>query len=177
MTKHALLAGVGMLSVCLTASAQRPAYAARDRSFGLQQPIAIPANSAAPGIFRGMDRWSGNFPALALSDRSLFSFSTGYTSAGNSTEHFLPALPAASSPRAQSTAISGGDANDKLELSRPSPYYVSGEVGFLYGISTGKHGGDFSQEYIVGEVGDEHFHITVGASHEESNLRGSRFSR
>ena len=177
MMKNALLVGVGILGVCLTVSAQLSERVARDRFFGLQQPTGIPAGLGAPGTFRGLDRSSGGFPALALSDRSLFSFSTGYTSAGSSNEHFLPALPAASSPRAQSPGISGADANGKLELSRPSPVYVSGEVGFLYGISTGKHGGDFSQEYIVGEVGDEHFHISVGASHEESNLRGSRFSR
>jgi hypothetical protein len=50
-----------------------------------------------------------------------------------------------------------------------SPIYYGGEVGVLYGRWNGKYGGDIIQTYILGEVGNEKFHITVGAAYEESN--------
>jgi hypothetical protein len=52
-----------------------------------------------------------------------------------------------------------------------------GEVGFLYGA--GSHGVSVERGYMIGEVGDDKFHITVGASYENvnGNLNGNRFSR
>lgn len=170
MARCVLFAGVGLFGLCFPMPAHASDRSARSEILALQP-------TGASSFWRGLTDSPNGFSSLALGDASLFSFSTGYTSTVNPPVHFLPGLPTAQSPRANAPGISDKDTIDKLELSRPSPVYVSGEVGFLYGISTGKHGGDFSQEYIVGEVGDEHFHISVGASHEESNLRGSRFSR
>ncbi len=67
---------------------------------------------------------------------------------------------------------------ETVELRRFSFFdHASGEVGFLYGRSSGKYGVTTEQGYIIGEVGDDHFHITVGASHEESSGRLPRFVR
>jgi len=64
-----------------------------------------------------------------------------------------------------------------LGEARPNLIYTGGEVGFLYGKSTGKHGGDFQQGYFIGEIGNDKFHLTVGASYEESNGRFRRWIR
>jgi hypothetical protein len=58
-----------------------------------------------------------------------------------------------------------------------NPIYYGGEVGFLYGHSSGKFGGDLLETYMLGTVGDDKFQITVGASHEESNQRIRRWTR
>ena len=57
------------------------------------------------------------------------------------------------------------------------PIYYGGEVGFLYGHSSGKFGGDLLETYMLGTVGDDKFQITVGASYEESNGRVRRWTR
>ena len=44
-----------------------------------------------------------------------------------------------------------------------------------YGHASGKFGGDDFSTYIVGEAGNDKFHITVGASYEESSGRLPRF--
>ena len=81
-------------------------------------------------------------------------------------------------PRANASLKSGRDGKDASPgvTSLPSNrVYYGGEVGFLYGHSTGKFGGDDIQTYILGEVGNEKFQITVGASYEESSGRIPRF--
>ena len=60
-------------------------------------------------------------------------------------------------------------------ISPSNPIYYGGEVGFLYGHSTGKFDGDVIQTYMVGEVGNDKFHIIVGTEYDESNGRVPRF--
>jgi hypothetical protein len=61
--------------------------------------------------------------------------------------------------------------------SRLDPIYAGGEIGVLYGRSSGKFGGDEFQSYIFGTVGNEHFQISAGAAYEESSIRLRRFGR
>jgi hypothetical protein len=56
-----------------------------------------------------------------------------------------------------------------------SPIYYGGEVGIFYGRWNGKYSGDILQTYILGDVGNEKFHIRVGAAYEESNLNAPRY--
>ncbi len=72
--------------------------------------------------------------------------------------------------------IDGKDATGEI-LSLRDRLYTSGEVGFLYGTSTGKHGGDFLAGYVTGTIGNVKFQLTVGASYEESSLRAPRYYR
>lgn len=51
---------------------------------------------------------------------------------------------------------------------------AGGEVGVLYGRSSGKYGGDLFQSYIIGTAGNEHFQVTAGASYEEWTGRSPR---
>ncbi len=52
--------------------------------------------------------------------------------------------------------------------------YASGEVGFLYGRSAGKYGGELKRGYIMGEAGNEKTQIFVGASYEDSSFHFPR---
>jgi hypothetical protein len=73
---------------------------------------------------------------------------------------------------------SGKEPNaDDIAVSKVDRIYTGGEVGVLYGHSSGKFGGDDFATYIQGEVGTDKFRISVGAAYEESSVRLPRFGR
>ena len=60
--------------------------------------------------------------------------------------------------------------------------YYTGEVGFVYGRWSGKGNGDYWQNYVSGQVGNDHFQINAGASFENwsgnsAKIRAYPFSR
>jgi hypothetical protein len=69
------------------------------------------------------------------------------------------------------SGLEGKDSSGEIMSSPLNPLYYGGEVGFLYGHSTGKFSGDVFETYMVGTVGNDKFQITVGTSYEESNGR------
>jgi len=71
----------------------------------------------------------------------------------------------------------GKDSPAEMQSSSLDPVYCGGEVGVLYGRSSGKGGGDMWETYMVGTVGNDKFQITAGASYDEwsGNGRGLRF--
>jgi hypothetical protein len=168
MARRALFAVAGFFSLCL------PLFA--------QQADRI-------DTFSTLNRSVLRHPSLTLSDERLFSFSgavvpplffnwIGFTTLPD----LLPELSAtrlrsASARQAERRGYSKDSSKEVVEV-RPNLFdYASGEVGFLYGRSTGKYGRDYMQGYIFGEVGDDKFHISVGASYEESNGRVPRLRR
>jgi hypothetical protein len=162
MTKRALFAVAGFLSLCLPLSAQQP---------------------YRPDLFSALNN-SISLPSLALSDGQLFSFS-GAVAAPFSFGWMQPALPdslpalrtTAAPTRANTAATDPKDSSKEVvDVQRSNLFdYATGEVGFLYGRSTGKFSGDLEQGYIFGEVGNDKVHISVGAAYENSNVRFSRF--
>ncbi len=58
-----------------------------------------------------------------------------------------------------------------VEMRSPDRVYFGGEVGFLYGKSTGKYGREDFLSYITGTVGNEYFSITAGYYRQESSGR------
>ena len=159
MTKRVLPGVIGFLGLCLTLSAQQT-----DR----------------PDIFRSLNSSPPRFPSLTLSNGGFFSFSSALSWMEPAPD-FLPGLPAAAPPRpiAISTAARAKDSSkEEIDVQRTGLFdYAGGEVGFMYGRSTGKFGGDYKQAYIIGEVGDDKFHISAGASYEESSWRVPRSGR
>ena len=154
MTKSALFGVAGFLGFCLAAPAQQPG------------PLFF-----GPPVDRG-------FPSLALEDQSRFFFSTGFGSM-RTNENFLPAfdpsgplsmayLPGAS--RARSI-------ENMVDLRAPDRVQVGGEVGFLYGKSSGKYGREDFSGYIIGTVGNDKFSITAGFLHQETTSNHARWSR
>jgi hypothetical protein len=64
---------------------------------------------------------------------------------------------------------------ESLAAERASLTWTGGEIGFYYGHSSGKFGGDEFGSYITGSVGNEHMQINAGASYQEFNGRVPRW--
>ena len=160
MTKRVSLGVIGFFSLCLSLSAQQ---------------------IDGPDIFRSLNSSPPRFPSLTLSNNSFFSFSTALNWMEPVPPDFLPGLPVASPQRPLATSVAArarDSSKEVIDVQRTGLFdYAGGEVGFLYGRSTGKFGGDFKQAYIIGEVGDDKFHISAGAVYEESSWRVPRFGR
>jgi hypothetical protein len=161
MTKSALLAVGGILVLHLSSS-----------------------HGAQPAPLTSLDSAVPRLPALALSSGNNFSFATGFQWA-EATPEFLPTLNAlypvsAQRARADVAAVdlSKDPSKEAVELKRTSLFdYATGEIGFMYGKSSGKYGIESEQGYIMGEVGNEHLHISAGASYDNVNGRLPRFVR
>jgi hypothetical protein len=67
--------------------------------------------------------------------------------------------------------------DNTVELRARDRVYVGGEIGFLYGKSTGKYGRDFESGYVIGEIGNDYFHFTVGTSYTRSSGSGPSWRR
>lgn len=162
MTKRALSAVAGFFSLCLPLFAQQT-Y--RSDVFSMLNNSLLP------------------FPSLILSDGQFFSFSGATDLSSNwlgmATADFLPALPTTAPQRTDASSVASPKDSSKevVEVRRNLLDYVHGEVGVLYGRSSGKFGGAVEQGYIIGEVGDDKFHITAGAAYENSSVRFPRLSR
>ena len=64
--------------------------------------------------------------------------------------------------------------DDVVDLRYPDRIYVGGEIGFMYGRSSGKNGFEYERGYIIGEIGNDKFLLRVGTSYERYNWRTSR---
>jgi hypothetical protein len=73
--------------------------------------------------------------------------------------------------------MDGKDLPNEVMSSSGGPIYYGGEVGFMYGHSSGNGGGDMYETYITGTVGNDKFQISAGASYDDwnGNGRGVRF--
>jgi hypothetical protein len=182
MVKRVALSVAAFLSLCLSLGAEQPARAAH---LSLAQLNSLAPQNNRPLFFQptvfsrlgdplSIDGSSG---LATFSSRETFSLATTFNLVGTPPS-FLPTTMAMESPSRGNHATSSKDQDSSdypLDL-RPG-YYVTGEVGFVYGRSTGKFGGDYKEGYIIGEVGNDKIHISVGASYEDWNGRTFRFGR
>jgi len=112
-----------------------------------------------------------------LADENRFSFMTAMS--WHQPVEYLPPF----NPNPRQDVVSANNFNhgvgpDKtVELRPMDRIYVGGEIGLLYGRSTGKYGYEYEQGYIIGEIGNEWFQITVGTSYERTTGRLFRASR
>ena len=181
MNKRGLLPVVVFLGLCFSLAAQQASGSppGRGGTFTLAQlrSLATANNDSVllqPNLFNSLDNPVFGFP---FESRDVFSLSSTFNLMGTAPRSFLPFSSAMESPRASVPATSAKDSSDRPFDLRPSFGYVTGEVGFLYGRSTGKFGGEYKEGYIIGEVGNEKIHISVGASYEEWNGRVPRWGR
>ena len=160
MTKRALFAVAGFLGLCLPLFAQQ-AY--------------------RPDPFSALNN-SISLPSLSLSDGQRFSFSGAvappfsFSWMEPTPPDFLPALRTTAPPRAAAAAAYPKDSSKEVVgLQKRNLFdHAHGEIGFLYGRSTGKFSGDVEQGYFIGEVGNDKVHITAGAFYENSSVRFPR---
>jgi hypothetical protein len=88
----------------------------------------------------------------------------------------------ASNSRSQMAATDGKDLPGEMISSPLNQVYYTGEVGFVYGRWSGKGNGDYWQNYVSGQVGNDHLQINAGASFENwsgnsTKIRAYPFSR
>jgi len=178
MTKRGLLPLVVFLglgfSLARQASGSPPGHGGAFTLAQLRNMTAANTGSVLfqPNLFKSLDNPVFGFP---FSNRDVFSLATTFNLVGTTPRSFLPFSPATESPRASLPETAAKDSSNRLFDLRPNFDYVTGEVGFLYGRSTGKFGGDYKEGYIFGEVGNDRIHISAGASYEEWNGRVPRW--
>lgn len=159
MVKRALSVVAGFLSLCLPLFAQQT-----DRA----------------DVFSALNDVPVRFPSLTFSDAQLFSFSEAVAPPllfnWMETQPDVSLPPIIVTPPRRFAAVSAAPLEDSskevVDVRQPSLLdNAHGEVGFIFGRSSGKFGRDFEAGYIIGEVGDDRFHISAGASYENSTRR------
>lgn len=152
--KRALLAVAGFFGLCLSLPAQSP----EQLLFDAAQP---------------------NRPlSLSLENRDRFFFATSFGTV-QATSDFLPTFSPTGPRRIVAPAMldSKDSLDNVVEFESTDRIRASGEMGFLYGKSTGKYDREDFQAYIIGTVGNDKFSITAGYLHQESSGQVPRWRR
>ena len=172
--KRAILAGIGFIGACVSASAQQPFDSVS--TFMLYRPE----------IFTEVDSSSlvADLPMRTFLDGRLPG-STALGRMGTAPVANFPMALVSAEPRHKGTSVSGPVKDSKdgkdyssvesLAAEKASLAWTGGEIGFYYGHSSGKFGGDEFGSYITGGVGNDHLQINVGASYQEFNGRVPRW--
>jgi hypothetical protein len=137
---------------------------------------SLPAQAPFGGTL--LDQSLINSPWALLDSQDRFSFSTAFGSMRRAPE-YLPAFNPSDPLSAAYLAPDNKNSVDRIvALHKPSDLRWGGEVGFLYGKSTGSGFGreDFTG-YVIGTVGNDKFSITAGYAHQETTFSGSRWRR
>ena len=152
---------------------------------GLCLPLCAQQTDRA-NFFRTLNSSELPFSWLTLSDTQPFSFSGAvvppllfsWMETTSPVDVVLPPIIVKAPAGATAYAAPLDDSSKEVvDVRRSHSYYAGGEMGALYGRSSGKFGREVEEGYIVGGVGDDKFNITVGAAWEHSSGRVPRFSR
>ena len=187
MFKGALFLALGFFAVCFPVVAQQPKHSGALQhgvagsalmpvdvvsNFNIYRPYAMKASN--PILFH-------NGPVRAWSDGAQLVSESALVQIGMAPLGLFPVTylvpsdtgPApirnphvASNSRSQITATDGKDLPGEMISSPLNQVYYTGEVGFVYGRWSGKGNGDYWQNYVSGQVGNDHFQINAGASFE-----------
>lgn len=123
-------------------------------------------------LFSSLHSSRPDMPTLGLSHAEQFSFAKSFSWIDRTSPEFLPPIPKNAPQQARRSTVTAATDSKTVDVrSSNLSDYVTGEVGFLYGRSTGKYGGEYKRGYIIGETGDDKFRISVGASYEDSTSR------
>jgi hypothetical protein len=124
------------------------------------------------------DAFDRDQPWVSLENRDRFFFSSAFGSM-RATPEFLPDFDP--SEPLNLAYLPSDDSKDSLDriisLEAQSKIRFGGEVGFLYGKSTGKYGREDFAGYILGTVGNDKFSINVGYMRQESTFNVPRRRR
>jgi hypothetical protein len=149
--------------------------------FALMGLVALgqPLNARPPEqLLLDGDTFGRQEPWVSLENRDRFFFSSAFGSM-RATQEILPSFdPSEPLNMAYLPSSDSKDSLDRIiELEAQSKIRFGGEVGFLYGKSTGKYGREDFAGYIMGTVGNEYFSINVGYLHQESTFNVPRRRR
>jgi len=195
MFKGALFLALGLLAVCFPVVAQQAKHSGatqhraaiatstfeRGSTLSLYRPNVVSASNASLLFHSGPVRaWSdgaqlANETALAqigMGPLGLFPVTYLAPSDVGPTPTRKPS--AASNSRSQMLATDGKDLPGEMISSPLNQVYCTGEVGFVYGQWSGKGNGDYWQNYVWGQAGNDHFQITAGAAFENWSGSGAK---
>ena len=115
-------------------------------------------------------------PQLSLDDRQTFFFSSSFGWL-EPTQGFLPTFrpPEPRTTAFSNTADPKNFVDNGVELRPADRLHAGGEIGFVYGRSSGKYGFEYEGGYVIGELGNDKFHLTVGTTYERYNWRAPRW--
>jgi hypothetical protein len=182
MNKGAFTVVLGFLSLCLPLAAQQT----EDETITLGQLRNTSALDAASvltlyqsDIFSTVDSavLIHGLPVPTLLDGRRFPVSSELARIGMMPLDIFPValVSAVEVPKRNASPIDSKDLPGEVDYSRSNrDLYSSGEMGVLYGTTTGKFGYETKQAYIQGTVGNDRFQITAGVSSEESSWRFPR---
>ena len=196
MFKGALFLALGFLAVCFPLAAQQAKYSRalphpfvasavrpldEGSNFSIYRPKLIDASSSI--LFH-------NGPVRAWSDGAQLVSESAFAQIGMAPLGLFPAAYLAPSdvgptpirkPSAGPNYPSGTLATDGKDspadmISSPLNHvYVTGEVGFVYGQWSGRGNGDYWQNYVWGQAGNDKFQINAGAAFENWSGSGPKF--
>jgi hypothetical protein len=204
MFKGALFLALGFLAVCFPVVAQQakhsratqprvatPAVAAFEHSsrLSLYRDNVVSASKASLLFHSG--------PVRAWSDGAQLASENALAQIGMAPLGLFPVTylapsdvgpvpttkpSSASNSRSQMLATDGKDWPGEMISSPLNQVYYTGEVGFVYGQWSGKGNGDYWQNYVWGQVGNDKFQINAGAAFENwsgssPKIRAYPFSR
>jgi hypothetical protein len=204
MFKGALVLALGLFGVCFPVSAQQPKYfgSAHHRlatsavtpleanfNLSIYRPQILNLSSSSLLLHNGPVRaWSDG--AQLVSESALVQigmaplglFPVAYLAPSNVEPVPMRKPSASSNSRPGNLAADGKDLSGEVISSPLNPVYYTGEVGFVYGQWSGKGSGDYLGSYVWGQVGNDKFQITAGASFDNWNgsspkLRAYSFAR
>lgn len=161
MKNWALLVAAGFITLCLFFPAQEAEAVDQFNLEGitLNQSIPLPR-------------------LLSLDNREQFFFSTSFGWMQPSTNFLPPFDPTPTRTTVPRNLPASKNSVDSIaELHPADQIYVGGQIGFLYGRSSGKYGYEYEQGYVIGELGTDKFHLTVGTVYERTNWRTPRWGR
>jgi hypothetical protein len=204
MFKGALFLALGLLTVCFPVVAQQAKHSGatqhraatfatstfeRGSTLSFYRPNVVSASNASLLFHSGPVRaWSdgaqlANETALAqIGMAPLGLFPVTYLAPSDVGPTPIRKPSAASNSRSQMLATDGKDLPGEVISSPLNQVYYTGEVGFVYGQWSGKGNGDYWQNYVWGQAGNDHFQITAGAAFENwsgsgAKIRAYPFSR
>jgi hypothetical protein len=194
MFKGALVLALGLLAVCFPVVAQQAKHSGATQhraatfatstfehgsTLSLYKPNTVSASNASLLFHSGPVRaWSdgaqlANETALAqIGMAPLGLFPITYLAPSDVGPTPTRNASAASNSRSQMLATDGKDLPGEMISSPLNQVYCMGEVGFVYGQWSGKGNGDYWQNYVWGQAGNDHFQINAGAAFDEWNGSG-----
>jgi hypothetical protein len=204
MFKGAVFLALGFLAVCFPAVAQQAKHSGATQrrvaasaattfeqgsTLSLYRPNVVGASNASILFHNGPVRaWSdgaqlaseGALAQIGMAPLGLFPMTYLAPSDVGPTPTRNPS--AASNSRSQMVATDGKELPGEMISSPLNQVYCTGEVGFVYGQWSGRGNGDYWQNYVWGQAGNDHFQINAGASFENwsggsPKIRASSFSR
>ena len=204
MFKGALFLALGFLSICFPALAQQAKHSGAAQHRAAVRPVTAFEHSSTLSLYRpnvvsasNASLLFHNGPVRAWSDGAQVASEMALAQIGMAPLGLFPVTylapsdvgpvhmsrpSAGSNSRSQMVATDAKDLTDEWISSPSHQFYVTGEVGFLYGRGIGGGSGDYWQNYVWGQVGNDKFQINAGASFENwsgnsPKLRAYPFSR